>query len=189
MTISLPGETAQPFPCSTHHQTSTALLWRKAVALMGTGILIIIPCTPGETSIWEFQRTYPFPALCLMHKPYNITAMQVRELRCACWVPRRANTSTKWTRGTFVWSYWVLCTMGRQGVFFEPCSSRQVGLKFWSTSYRRHSTEYQHSGAKMPFLRRQHNHAWHTAVQNGTNLLQQLYWGPIHHCWPPTALI
>lgn len=83
--------TALPLRCA-HHQTSTVLLWRKAVPLVGTGILIIIPSIPGEAFIWRFQRTYPFPALCVMHKPYDITDMQARQLHCimTCWVPKKA---------------------------------------------------------------------------------------------------
>lgn len=35
------------------------------------GILIIIPCIPGEAFIWRFQRIYLFPASHTRHKPYN----------------------------------------------------------------------------------------------------------------------
>lgn len=62
--------TALP-PWGTYHQTGTAVLPRKAVCLMGAGILIIIPCIPGEAFIWRFQRIYLFPASHIMHKPYN----------------------------------------------------------------------------------------------------------------------
>lgn len=65
------GNSTTLAPWGTHHQTSIAVLRRKAVGLMGTGILIIILCIPGEAFIWRFQRIYLFPASHIMHKPYN----------------------------------------------------------------------------------------------------------------------
>lgn len=186
------GYSTAPPPRCAHHQTCTALLQRKAVAPMGTGTLIIIPRIPGEAFIWRFQRIYPFPASRIMRKPYNTADMQAGQLHCvtACWVPKRVNVITKSTKGTFIWSSWVLSTTGSQDASFEPCSSRQLGLKIWAASYPGHSTEFWHCRAKMPLLKKavrphimQHRRKW------CTNLLQRVYWAPIHHLWSATTLI
>lgn len=87
-------------PWGTDNQTSTAVLQRKGVGLIGTGILLIIPCIPGEAFIWRFQRIYLFPASHIRHQPYN-TAGRLGSCTCsACWVPGEANTSTTYSRGT-----------------------------------------------------------------------------------------
>lgn len=158
---------------------------------MGTGMLIIIPGIPGEAFIWRFQRIYPFPASRMMRKPYSITDVQARQLQCVIAASQRELTSAPSKSEALSFQATGFSVRWEAKMLpFEPRSSRQLGPKMWTTGYHRHSTEFWHCGAKLPLLKKAAQlHIMCHGRKLCTNLLQRVYWGPIHHFWSPTTLI